>query len=235
MKSLRHWCVLMLAAACAGCGGVSFTIPRTQAAPQPLANQLAARPAAAQKSVKDDEALVQEALQKAQSSAAAYRVSPADLLEITVYQEKDMDRKVRVGPDGMISFPLVGSVQVGGLQVAQAERALVNALKKFILDPQVSILIQGYGIKTISILGEVMKPGSYPLPAEATLSVLEAITLAGGFTQYADQDSTRVIRKSGSADRKIVIKISAITQKGDKSRDIPLEPNDVVYVPEGFF
>ncbi len=217
-----------------GCGGISFTIPPApgDGAPVPLAapgRMPAPRP------VKDEAGAIQAALQKAQNAAVAYRISPADLLEITVYQEKDMDRKVRVGPDGMIGFPLVGSVKVGGLLVAEAEQAVVDALKRFIVSPQVSILIQGYGSRTIYILGEVMKPGSYPLPAEATLSVLEAITLAGGFTQYADRDATRIIRKAGAAERKIVVNISAITKKGDKSQDIPLEANDVVYIPEGFF
>ena len=220
------------------CGGVSFNIPAARhEQDQPSAaspKEIASHPPARVRQ-KDDEKTIQEALEGAQKSAATYRINPADLMEITVYQEKDLDRKARVSPEGTITLPLAGSVKVGGLTVADAERAIVSALKKFIVDPQVSILIQEYGNKIIYVLGEVAKPGTYTLPTEATFSVLEVVIMAGGFTQYADKDHTRVIRRTGGEKRTIVVNVSAIMKKGDKSQDIPLEPNDVVYIPESFF
>jgi len=151
------------------------------------------------------------------------------------YQEKDLERKVRVSPDGVITMPLAGSVKVAGLGVVEAEQALTERLKRFLIAPQVSIFIAEYGNKQVYVLGEVAKPGSYPLPTEAGLTVIEAITLAGGFSQYAAPDKTRIIRKKPGGSSNIPIDISAVTKRGDKSKDLQLEPNDVVYVPESVF
>ncbi|OIO11992.1 MAG: hypothetical protein AUJ52_01090 [Elusimicrobia bacterium CG1_02_63_36] len=157
------------------------------------------------------------------------------MLQITVYQEPELARKVRVSPEGIITFPLIGRVSVAGLSVAGAEEAITRQLSRFVINPQVSVFIEDYGNKTIYVLGEVKKPGSYPIPTEAPLSVLEAITLAGGFTEYAAVDRTRIIRKGKKGKRTIDVEITAITKKGDKSKDLPLQPNDVVFIPESFF
>ncbi|MFC1679650.1 polysaccharide biosynthesis/export family protein, partial [Elusimicrobiota bacterium] len=196
-------------------------------------------PPTAQKEKKVDKRLEEVALQSAlqflESQQHSYKISSADLLEITVYQEEDMTRRVRVSPKGIITFPLIGKVKVSGLGVAEAEQAITTMLKRYVIDPQISIFITEYGNKQVYVLGEVKNPGSYALPTEAPLSVLEAITLAGGFTQYASVDNTRVIRKSAGKSRTFPIEISAITKRGDKSKDLQLNPNDVIFVPESFF
>lgn len=211
------------------CSSVSFRVPSL--AP---AGKEASAPAVSATASKE-EAAIQAALAQAQTVAATYKICPADLLEISVYQEKDLERKVRVGPDGLVTLPLAGSVKVGGLSVPQAEQAILNQLRRYVINPQVSVFIKEYGNKLIYVLGEVQKPGSYALPTEASLSVLEAVTLAGGFTQYSAGDRTRVIRKNAGKTETITIPLTSITKGGDKSRDIPLEPNDVVYVPETIF
>lgn len=182
-----------------------------------------------------EQAALANALEQVEKEKSSYKIGPADLLEITVYQEKDLDRKVRVSPEGSITLPLVGPVSVVGLGVADAEKAITERYRKYIVAPQILIFITEYGNKQVFVLGEVAKPGSYPLPTEARLSVLEVITLAGGFSQYAAVDRTRVIRKSRAGSRSIPVDVSAIMKGGDKSKDIALEPNDVVYVPESFF
>ena len=173
------------------CGGVSFNIPAARhEQDQPSAaspKEIASHPPARVRQ-KDDEKTIQEALEGAQKSAATYRINPADLMEITVYQEKDLDRKARVSPEGTITLPLAGSVKVGGLTVADAERAIVSALKKFIVDPQVSILIGNTAIRHL-LLGEVAARNA-TLPTEAAFSG-RVVIMAGGFTQYADKDHTR--------------------------------------------
>lgn len=247
-------CLLLLA----GSGCVSFQIPHPEGtetrppsasapeapgpaaeAPGPASTETAS-PAAARTShpnarTDKEEAAIQSALQFVQQKQGSYKISPADLIEVTVYQEKDLDRKVRVSPEGTITFPLVGQVEVGGLSVAQAESAILAKLKRFLLDPQVTVFISEYGNKQVFVLGEVKSPGSYPLPTEAPLSVLEAITLAGGFSQFAAVDRTRVIRSAGGKNEIHVIEISAITKRGDKTKDMRLLPNDVVFIPESFF
>ncbi|MFH1723109.1 MAG: polysaccharide biosynthesis/export family protein [Elusimicrobiota bacterium] len=223
-------CLMVLAG---GCGGVSFHVGDPAAEPSsdaadgeaPRAKAVASR----------EETAVQDALQYVAAQRVSYKISSADLLEITVYQEGDLNRKVRVSPNGVITFPLVGKVQVAGLSVPQAEQAVTEKLRRYVIDPQVSIFITDYGNKQVYVLGEVKKPGSYPLPTEAALTVIEAITLAGGFTEYAAVDRTRVIRKSPGGTQNFAIEVTEITKRGDKSKDIQLLTNDVVFVPESFF
>jgi len=112
---------------------------------------------------------------------------------------------------------------------------LAQALSEFIINPQVTVLIREYSNKQVYVLGEVKKPGSITLPVERRLTVLEAITLAGGFTDLAAQDKTKVLRNANGQNLTIQVEISKITKQGDKSADIFLEPNDTVFVPQSFF
>ena len=182
-----------------------------------------------------EEAAIATALQQIATQKTEYKISPADLLDITVYQNADLNRQVRVSQDGRISFPLVGTVSVGGRSTIDAERALSDKLKDYLINPQVSIFIKEYGNKTVYVLGQVTKPGSYALPTESKLTVLEAVSLAGGFTPIAAPDRTKVIRNTAGKSETFTIEVSAITKRGDKEKDVALEPNDIVFVPQSFF
>lgn len=164
-----------------------------------------------------------------------YKISAADLVHITVYQEKDLERAARVSQNGTVSFPLVGIVKIGGLSVIEAEQAIAKGLKEFLVQPQVTIFIKEYGNKRVFVLGEVGKPGSYELPTESKLTVLEAVSLAGGFTPISAPDRTRVIRTVNGISQSFTIEVSAITKHGQRQKDLPLEPNDVIFVPQSFF
>ncbi|HPO44263.1 MAG TPA: polysaccharide biosynthesis/export family protein [Spirochaetota bacterium] len=168
-------------------------------------------------------------------SQVNYRIQAGDLLEINVYQEKDMARTVRVSGNGTVTFPLAGNVKMSELSVPEAEAMLARALSEFIINPQVTVLIREYSNKQVYVLGEVKKPGAIPLPVERRLTVLEAITLAGGFTDLAAQDKTKVLRNKDGRNESIQVEITRITKQGDKSADIFLEPNDTVFVPQSFF
>ncbi|OGR70004.1 MAG: hypothetical protein A2089_11280 [Elusimicrobia bacterium GWD2_63_28] len=157
------------------------------------------------------------------------------MIEVTVFKEADMSRTARISGNGTITFPLAGVVKMSELSVPEAETLLAEKLSEFLVKPQVTVLIKEYGNKQIYVLGEVKKPGSITIPAERRLTVLEAITLAGGFTELAAQDRTKVLRGAGTASQNIQVEISRITKQGDKSADIYLEPNDTVYVPQSFF
>ncbi len=232
--------------ALAGCGGVSVRFPGTKdqasqeggAGRRPgtaEATKVTTAPKAPATPGKTEEAAVESALRLVQSGTVAYRIGPADLLEITVYQEGDLERKVRVAPDGTITLPLAGSVKVGGLDTAGAENAITEKLRRYLMAPQVSVFIKEYGAKLVYILGEVKHPGSYPLPSETPMSVLEAVTLAGGFTAYAAMDRPRVIRSIDGRHENHFIEISKITKDGDRTKDMLLKPNDVIFIPESFF
>lgn len=223
----------------AGCAGVGLRVgdaPAEGSVPaSPPPRAAAPSPAPRTEASSKEEEAIQAALRLVASKRAAYSISAADLLEIKVYQEQDLERTARVSPEGSITMPLIGEVQLAGLSVAQAEKAIHQKLKRYIVDPHVSVFIREYGNKQVYVLGEVAKPGSYPLPTEAPLTVLEAVTLAGGFTQYAAANRTRVIRSREGENQTFVVEVAAITKRGEKSKDIRLEPNDVIFVPESFF
>jgi polysaccharide export outer membrane protein len=212
----------VLAAAC----GPLRVVPSTQASPD--------KKAAVQRE-QAEEAAIAVAVQQAEAKKEDYVLSGADLLEITVYGEKDMDRMARVGQTGAISYPLVGEVNVGGLTVPQAEAALAAKLKDYLRDPQVTIFIKEYGNKKVFVFGQVKKPGAVELPTETKLTVLEAISQSEGFTTIAAPDRTRVVRMVNGKSQSFVIEVSAITSRGEKDKDMILEPNDIVFVPESMF
>lgn len=165
-----------------------------------------------------------------------YKIAPSDLVEITVFREDELTRSIRVNQDGEISFPFIGTTKVGGMSVIEAEKAIATGLSEYIKQPQVSIFIKEYSARQVYVLGEVKNPGAFPLPTEASLTVLEAISLAGGFTPVAAQDRTRVIR-TGPDGRpaNFVISVTAITKGGQKDKDLPLAASDVVFVPQSLF
>ena len=165
----------------------------------------------------------------------AYHLQPGDLLEIQVFMEDDMQRTLRVSGGGSVTFPLVGNVPVAGYTVAEAEEQLANALKTYLKNPQVSILIKEYGNKTVYVLGQVSKPAAIQIPPEKELTVLEAITSVGGFTDVAATSQVRVLRMEGGRQKTIDVDVTQITKQGNKAMDIPLMPGDVVFVPQSMF
>jgi len=164
-------------------------------------------------------------------AAQDYLIGPDDVLKITVYREEDMDRTVRVSSDGYISFPLLGKVKAEGLTVSGLERSLIMELIRYLKNPQVTVFIEEYG--TITVSGQVEKPGSYPLKGE--MSVIEAISMAGGFTKIAAQNAVKVMRLEEGKKKPIRVRVADISKKGDKSKDIPLNRGDIIFVPESLF
>ena len=179
--------------------------------------------------------IIQTALDLKNQSQLNYKIQPGDLLEIIVFKEADMSRTARISGDGAITFPLAGNLKLAGLSVPESESFLAEKLSEFLIKPQVTVLIKEYGNKQIYVLGEVRNPGSIQLPTERRLTVLEAITMAGGFTGLAAPDRTKILRNANGQNQNIQVEISRITKQGDKSADIFLEPNDTVFVPQSFF
>lgn len=174
--------------------------------------------------VADEEAILSE-----------YRIGPENVLQIDVYygRDRELERKVRVSSGGMITFPLLGDVEVAGLTIAELERKLSYLLEKdYLVNPQVSVFIEEYS--TVSILGQVEEPGAYEIRGK--ISVVELISKAGGFTKIANTNAVRVLRTLPDGSKKtFVIKVNDIINKGREDEDMRLEPGDIVTVPESFF
>lgn len=159
-----------------------------------------------------------------------YRIGGNDLLEIAVYQEEELTQAVRVTSNGYISYPLLGRIKVAGMSVEELEDYIRGALAKdYIRDPYVQISVKEFS--NVYVLGQVKAPGPYLF--KGGMTVLQAITSAGGFTKIAHKGRVRVVRTHGT--EREVIKVDAADVMNGSKEDIILQPGDTVVVPESFF
>jgi len=165
-----------------------------------------------------------------------YLLQPEDVVQITVYEQPDLDTTARISSTGEIAFPLLGKIKAAGLAVAELRNKIEKLLAKdYLVNPQVQIFIERYRTKQVSVLGSVQSPGKYDMYAERETTILEAIAMAGGFNDVASVNGTRIIRKENGEELTIPVKITDITKKGMKEKDISLKPGDIIFVPESFF
>lgn len=158
-----------------------------------------------------------------------YVISPNNILVIDVYQEPDLSVTVRVSQDGSITYPLLGNLRAVGLNVRELEKLITDLLSEdYIVNPQVSIFVKEYA--KISVLGQVRTPGSYEL--KGGLTVIDAIALAGGFSDKADAENVKLVRTKNEVKQTIDINAKEIVDEGKKERDILLEPGDLIIVGE---
>ena len=169
-----------------------------------------------------------------------YLLDTSDILEITVFEEKDLSVRLRVTENGTIAFPLIGAIKVKGLTTQEAEKKLEKRLKddEYLKNPQVMIeldleVMKRYSDKEIFVIGEVNKPSAIPILGK-NITVLEAIAKAEGFTDFAAPNRTSVIRIEDGVERTIMVDLNKV-KKGDKSLDIILRQGDVIVVPESYF
>jgi len=159
-------------------------------------------------------------------------LGPGDLVEVRVFQEADLSGAYRLSPEGTIDYPLCGKVALAGMTSSQAADALTQCLGSgYLRRPQVSVLIREYNSKKIFVFGEVQKPGTFPY--DENMSVVQAITLAGGFTKVASRNSTIVTRIIDGQEKKIRVPVEDIGN--GRERNFLLKPGDIVFVPESFF
>jgi len=168
-------------------------------------------------------------------SSASYTLQPGDLVEIQVFKEEDMTRTLRINGTGSVTFPLVGNVKLAGRTLEEAERILAGRLTDYLRNPQVSMLVKEYGNKSVYVLGQVKRPSSIEIPPEKPLTVLEAISSVGGFTDIANTSKVRVLRMKNGKQESIDVDVAQITKQGNKLLDIALMPGDVVFVPQSMF
>ncbi|MBI4508433.1 MAG: polysaccharide biosynthesis/export family protein [Deltaproteobacteria bacterium] len=155
-----------------------------------------------------------------------------DLFEVRVFDEPDLAGVYQVGTDGAISFPLIGRVVVEGKLPSDVEQEIKARLADgFLKNPQVSVLVKEYRSKKVSVFGQVRNPGTFPFTEH--MSVIEAITRAGGFTSMAKKNSVRVTRLVDGKTTKTTVAVEDIGQ--GKAPNYQLWPGDVVFVPERVF
>ncbi|MCS6285436.1 MAG: polysaccharide biosynthesis/export family protein [Nitrospira sp.] len=162
---------------------------------------------------------------------AEYTIGPEDVLEISVWRNADLSKTVAVRPDGRISLPLIGDVVAVGKTAVQLADTISSKLKEYKENPQVSIVISQVNSYVIYVLGEVAHPGKFPLKSKTT--ILQAITIAGGFTPTAARNKLVVFRFSENGEKDVKIKASYddIVLRDVGGQNITLKPGDTLVVP----
>lgn len=166
-----------------------------------------------------------------QQSLAASTLGPGDVFEVRVFGEQDLSGAYRVASDGSIDFPLVGRVVVQGQSASDLSGALKEGLKRYVKQPEVSIFIKEFNSKKVFVFGQVQKPGTFTF--EQGMNIIQAITLAGGFDKYANKDKSFVTREVSGREQRLSVSVKDISEGA--APNFPLEPGDIVYVPESLF
>ena len=162
------------------------------------------------------------------SAPDEYRIGPEDRLKIDVWKQPEMSIVTPVRSDGKISVPLAGDIMASGMTPSQLKDKLTVELGRFIEDPTVSVMVEEINSLKISVAGSVLKPGIYKVGKR--VSVVEAISLAGGLDKLADARKIRIIRKSGGEEKMYQVDFFAILN-GDTRQNVLLMPGDSVVVP----
>ncbi|HEY0179424.1 MAG TPA: XrtA/PEP-CTERM system exopolysaccharide export protein [Dokdonella sp.] len=173
----------------------------------------------------------------AAQAVSVYRIGVDDLLQISVWHNPDLDTKVPVRPDGMISVPLIGDVAAGGRTPEEVSSEIAEKLKAYVRDPQVAVILTDLRsheyLSRVRVTGAVRQPIS--VPYRQGMTVLDAVLAAGGTTEFASGDRTELYRKDGEATKAYAVRLDQILKKGDLSTNYPAQPGDVITVPERVF
>lgn len=157
-----------------------------------------------------------------------YLIGPGDLLDIKVYEAEDLGAQVRVNTNGVVTYPLLGEVELGSLTTQEAETKLEELLgAKYIKDPHVRIFIKEYRSKLVVVVGAVRSPGNHELLSKG--SILDALALAGGLTENAGKTVYLTRRSEG---KQYEIDLDQLLVKGDTELNLPVQMGDTVFVPE---
>ena len=163
------------------------------------------------------------------SFSADYVLGPEDLIEVLVWKNEGLSKTVMVRPDGKISLPLMGELQAGGLTAVQLRDAIKERLKEYKETPEVSIIVKEINSFSIYVMGEVAHPGKLQLRSDITF--LQALTLAGGFTKFADADKIILLRREGKQETRMRINYKDIVSGKNPDGNILLRRGDTIVVP----
>ena len=188
--------------------------PAAAAAPQERLGAVAAAPAA-----KD----------AAPTTPPDYVIGPEDQLTIVFYRDKDMSADVVVRPDGKISLPLLNDIQASGLTPDQLREQITREAKRYVQDPNATVVVRQINSRKVFITGAVEKPGTYPLIGPTT--VLQLIATAGGVKEYADSKKILIIRKEGGAQATFDFNYKEVVGRKNMQQNIELRPGDTIVVP----
>jgi polysaccharide export outer membrane protein len=162
------------------------------------------------------------------SPSSQFVLGVADVIHVNVWKNPDLSQTVTVGPDGFVSLPLLGEINVSNMTASQLGQSLTSRLSTYILNPQVTVSVVDIRSRQVYVLGQVAKPGGYPLIAPIT--VLQLIAQAGGLNPYANRKNIVVLRTANQVSHKLTFNYNNAV-RGDERQTISLQPGDTVIVP----
>jgi len=160
---------------------------------------------------------------------AGYLIGPDDTLQVSVWKEPELSGSVPVRPDGKISIPLVDDVQAAGLTAVQLSEQIADKLKKFVTNPHVTVIVTAINSRRVYVLGEVNHPGGFTLLPD--MNILQAISDAGGLTQFAHGKKVYVLRTEGGKQVKYPFNYSKVLKGENPEQNIALKSGDTIVVP----
>ncbi|NTX07960.1 MULTISPECIES: polysaccharide biosynthesis/export family protein [Myxococcus] len=164
---------------------------------------------------------------KVDNSEQPYRIGREDVLDVAVWRDAELSRTLPVRPDGYISMPMVGEVLAAGKTPTELAEALKSSFQPYVQEPRVTVIVREVNSSRVFVTGEVTHPGAYPL--RGRVSLIQAIALAGGFTDFANSDGIVVIRSDGNGGQ-IPVRYSDLISP-DGNQDVMLRPGDTIVVP----
>ena len=167
------------------------------------------------------------------SAADDSTLGAGDVFDVRVFGEESLSSSYRVAQDGSIDFPLVGRLAVAGLEPTQIADLIQRELqaRDYLRNPQVSVFVKEYNSKRVSVMGAVARPGTFPVSSQMT--VVQVISLAGGFTPLANRDGTVLTRRTSGQIRRYPIAAGEVAE--GNAEDLPVRAGDIIYVPERLF
>jgi polysaccharide export outer membrane protein len=159
----------------------------------------------------------------------SYMIGAQDILDINVWKEPDLTRVVPVRPDGKITLPLINDVQAAGSTPQQLAATVTEKLRKFMTDPQVTVIVSQINSQRIFVIGEVLRAGAFPLVPGTT--VLQALANAGGFTTFANVKKIHVMRLVNGKQTELPFNYRDVLKGENSDQNIKLQPGDTIVVP----
>jgi polysaccharide export outer membrane protein len=159
----------------------------------------------------------------------AYLLQPGDLLQVSVWKETDLTSEILIRPDGGLSFPLAGDLHAAGHTVAELTVLLGKKIQKFEPDAVVTVLVKAAAGNRIYVIGKVARPGDFPL--NRPTDVMQALSLAGGATPFADTKGIRILRRNGDTESSISFRYGDVERGRRLEQNILLQSGDTVVVP----
>ena len=166
---------------------------------------------------------------KSATDDPAFIIGQDDVLDISVWKEPEVSRQVPVRPDGKISLPLLNDVQASGLTPMQLQAQLTEKLKKFLTEPQVTVIVTAINSRRVYLMGEINRPGAIPLVPNMT--VLQAISTAGGLSQFANSSKIQILRAENGKQVTYLFNYKHVIRGVKTEQNIILKPGDSIVVP----